>query len=73
MPAIMGKRRKPQDDLGWDEGPKGPVVSLRPPAAMRAILERMAREQRRSMAQTIQLLLEEVLASKGLWPPAPSA
>lgn len=38
-------------------------------AELYAILRAYAREQRRSLAQVVELLLEEVMASKGKWPP----
>jgi hypothetical protein len=60
----------PKPRVPWGQG-KGPT-SLRPLAGMRAVLERLAREQRRSLSQTIELLLEEVLQQRGLYtPPQP--
>jgi hypothetical protein len=45
------------------------VLSLRPPPSMRAALERLAKEQRRSVAQVALLLLERILVADKLWQP----
>jgi hypothetical protein len=46
------------------------VVSFRPPAELRAVLLDLARKERRTVAMVVQLMMEEALAAKGLWPPA---
>jgi hypothetical protein len=77
MPATMGKRRSKEtesDETVKTDRHKNPVVSLRPPPSLRAALERKAQEQRRSLAQTIQLILEKAMEDEGRWsPPGPDA
>jgi hypothetical protein len=71
MVATMAK--KPKKPSGEQERNSDrhqyPVMSIRPSTPMQKLLQRMAKEQRRSASQTIILLLEEILTQKGLWPP----
>ena len=70
MPLMARKRtHQPDADAGADRH-KNTVVSFRPEAALRAALQAVAAEQRRSVAQVVVLLLEKALAADGLWPPA---
>jgi hypothetical protein len=80
--ATMAKKKPPSQadsapspQPGKDAGDrhKYPIVSLRPPEGMRELLKQLAREQRRSVSQTILLLLEEILLQKGKWPPPDQA
>jgi hypothetical protein len=63
MLGTMAKKRTDGDRH------KNRVLSLRPPPSMRAALERLAKEQRRSVAQVALLLLERILISEDLWKP----
>jgi hypothetical protein len=47
-----------------------PLLSLRPSAALRAAVQRLAGLERRSTSQMLVLLAEEALGARGLWPPA---
>jgi hypothetical protein len=44
-------------------------ISFRPSAGLREVLQRLADKDRRSLSQTIELLLEESLKAKGLYTP----
>jgi hypothetical protein len=63
MLGTMAKKRTDADRH------KNRVLSLRPPPSMRAALERLAKEQRRSVAQVALLLLERILVADKLWQP----
>lgn len=43
---------------------KNTVVSFRPPAEMRARLQELAEQERRSVAQVIEFLIEEAFAAR---------
>lgn len=67
------------DDLPADLSPapvefqdrhKNPVASFRPKPPMRAVLQQLADDERRSVAQIIEILLEEAMTARGLWPPS---
>jgi hypothetical protein len=47
---------------------KNTVVSFRPAPELRAAIGALAVADRRSMAQMIEILLEEALKARGCWP-----
>lgn len=62
MPATMGRKKK-------SDRHKGVPVLLRVSPDLKEALQRYADEERRSVAQAGALLLEEILETKGYWPP----
>lgn len=62
MAKKQGKsgESKPQDDY------RGPVRSFRPDAEVNALLDKLSSRERRSIAQIMQMLIEEALAARGL-------
>jgi hypothetical protein len=61
--------RKPVNTTAADRH-RGWQLPTRVGEPLRKVLETLAREQRRSVAQMSMILLEEALAARGLWPPA---
>jgi hypothetical protein len=45
------------------------VVTFRPAKALRAAVEALAEAERRSLALMVEILLEEALQQRKLWPP----
>jgi cytochrome c553 len=70
MPATMAKKRQTAETEGTPDRHKYPVLSARPTAEMRRVLQAYAKRERRSVSQVVLLLLERALAAEGLWPPA---
>lgn len=81
MPATMPKKKptpppeqspSPMPTETPDEATadrhKNMVVSFRPEAPLRIAFTSLAKRERRSMAQMIEILLEEALTHRGLWP-----
>jgi hypothetical protein len=66
MPAPKKKPARPEPA---PDRHKNAIVSCRPPAEMRAILLELARQERRTVSQVVQFLLEDALTAKKLWPP----
>ena len=66
---LMAKK-KPSPAAAAPDRHKSTVVSFRPDAALRGVLQSVADKQRRSVAQVVILLLEQALTVDGLWPPA---
>lgn len=63
MSATMAKK-KPTDRH------KKQLLPVRVTVEMRNVLVAYAERERRSLAQATALLLEEILVTKGLWPPS---
>jgi hypothetical protein len=68
MSATMTKK-KPRPESPAPDRHKAAVISFRPPPAMRAVLESLAAKERRSLSQTIELLVEAELQRRGLYEP----
>lgn len=66
MRTAMSKKPNRQSDRH-----KGSALGLRVSPELRAVLDSKAIEDRRSVAQTVILLLEQALAREGRWPAAP--
>ncbi len=64
MIDYMAKKKRPHDRH------KKLLLPGRVSAELRQVLQDYADQQRRSLAQAVELLLEEVMATKGLWPPS---
>ncbi len=69
MLGVAKKGITPEPDPTPEDRHRYPVISLRAPDHIRALLKKMARQQRRSVSQTLLFIVEEHLAAKGLLPP----
>lgn len=72
MPATMAKPKK-RDASAKAEGPapdrhRNPSVGYRPGPAVRGILEELADKEKRTLANMVDVLVEEALAGRGLLP-----
>jgi hypothetical protein len=68
MLGTMPRNKKPEPDSIPDRH-KYPVISFRPGDDLRAILQQLAHEERRSLSQMLVILAEEALAVRKRWPP----
>ena len=50
---------------------KDPVMGFRPDPALRAVIEALARRERRSVSKQLSILVEAALTALGQWPPPP--
>lgn len=62
MNLVMAKKTKKTQE---------PPVSIRPSDALREVLLKLARDERRPPAQMARILIEDALIARGLWPPSP--
>ena len=65
---FMAKKRTAEPIDATPDRHKSTVVSFRPDATLRGVLQSEADKQRRSVAQLVVLLLEQALKANGLWP-----
>jgi hypothetical protein len=64
---TMPKPKKPAKPA--PDRHREPVVGFRPPSAMRDILRELAHKERRTVSKMLELLMEEALVARALWPP----
>ena len=73
MPVMA--KKKPTAPADQPDAPadrhKDKVMSLRPSADLRAVIQELADDERRSLAQMAEILLEEALKGRGRWPVKP--
>lgn len=70
MPDAVANK-KPNAEPNPDRH-KYPLVSLRPPIALRNAVAALAKRERRSLSQMAMILLEEALQGRGLYEPPES-
>jgi hypothetical protein len=66
MIATMAKKKKPDRS---EDRHRLPLMSFRPTADVRTVIEAQARRERRSAASMLQILVEEALQARALWQP----
>jgi hypothetical protein len=66
MSATMAKKKNP---TGERDRHKNRLIGLRAPPAVYDVLKEHADSTRRSVAQAVLLLVEEILIQKGMLPP----
>lgn len=84
MPATMAKKKPKQDEAPVTPPPEQPteeqpgraadrhrhaIMSFRPPDDLRQAVVDLAVAERRSVAQVVQILVEEAMQARGLWEP----
>jgi hypothetical protein len=65
----MAKKRKSEGAGAASDRHLHRMVGLRLPASVREAAERVARRERRSLAQLCGILVEEALQARGEWQP----
>ena len=75
MLGTMPRKKPKAEPEPRTDRHKNAVVSFRPDAPLRAAIQELAEAERRSVAQVVEILLEEALAARKLWPrpPAPQS
>lgn len=66
MPATMAKKKGGQSESEGDRH-RHAIMAFRPGDALREAVTTLAKSERRSVAQVVQILVEEALAARGLW------
>lgn len=70
MFATMPRKPKggPRHPVG-DDRHKNLVVAFRPGPELRAALLALATKDKRALSTMVEILVEEALAARGVWPP----
>lgn len=72
MSSTMAKNPKPPKTPDPEQTPEDPVnrtMGFRATPELRAVIEALARKERRRPASLLQILVEDALTARGLWPP----